>query len=897
MEAEHEPATDDQIVYQMCAVNCGAHCLLKLHVKEGKLDWVESDDERTSLNTPQMRACLRGRALRAWLEAPERLNAPLKRTGPRGSGHFVEVSWNYALDYIASELERILAAYGNESVLVPYGTGLWPGEGSPFERLMNCLGGYLRTQGDYSSAQLQASTRYLYGDNGYYTASTFSEAANADLVVLFGNNPAGTRMGGASAAWEFTQARERGSFKVVSIDPVHTDTAAGSADEWIAIRPGTDAAFVAGCAHVLITENMIDQQFLDTYCVGYDRSTLPASAPANGSYKDYVLGTGPDATAKTPLWASRICGAPEASIRLFARELGRAKTVFVAQGWGPQRHDSGELSARAIPLLALLTGNLGLPGTNSGVRERFVPFVVPDPPTGSNPVAASIPVFEWSRAIVNDPPLTWRNAGVQGAEELRVPVKAILNHAGNCLTNQHADINKTHDLLADDTKCELVVACDIHLTDSARHADIVLPDVARVEQDNLLSSGSADITRALVAGSAWGAWGARRRPATWVCAQLADRLGVGAEYRALEQRASDGARLALARGAERSTHDRSSRRAIREDAARGSDAPDGSADPSNLIATERSVRCATLGTKTPAHPSSAQHAIRETPCPQAADALPSLDNLRATGVWRSSWTGSHIAYEQFRADPKGHPLPTPSGKIEIYSERLAQLSRELEFDDDQTIDPLPIFAPTRNEWGSPDQERFPFQLLGIHGKQRTHSSFANVDELSQAFPHELMMNPVDAARLGVRMREAVLVSNQRGALVARVRVTPRIMPGVLALPEGAWHEADMDGDRIDWGGCVNTLTSDRPTPLARGNAQHSVLVRVDALGRNCEEAPKRGPNNAPVRSDTVVACNRPQERTAVAADFAGARASQPQTSSNNDARESAAASRPAGRRL
>ena len=117
---------------------------------------------------------------------------------------------------------------------------------------------------------------------------------------------------------------------------------------------------------MLITEGHTDEEFLHRYCVGYDGATMPVGVPASESYRAYVLGEGPDGVAKTPQWAARITGCPSARIVSFARELAGAKRVFIMQGWGPQRTAFGEQSARAICLLALLTGNFGLPGTNSG---------------------------------------------------------------------------------------------------------------------------------------------------------------------------------------------------------------------------------------------------------------------------------------------------------------------------------------------------------------------------------------------------------------------------------------------------------------------------------------------------------------------------------------------------
>lgn len=121
---------------------------------------------------------------------------------------------------------------------------------------------------------------------------------------------------------------------MIVIDPRYTDTAAGREDEWIPIRPGTDAALVAGIAWVLINENLVDQPFLDKYCVGYDEKTLPAGAPENGHYKAYILGEGDDGVAKTPQWASRITGIPADRIIKLARDIGMIKPAYICQGWG-----------------------------------------------------------------------------------------------------------------------------------------------------------------------------------------------------------------------------------------------------------------------------------------------------------------------------------------------------------------------------------------------------------------------------------------------------------------------------------------------------------------------------------------------------------------------------------
>lgn len=174
---------------------------------------------------------------------------------------------------------------------------------------------------------------YTYG--GWADGNSPSDIENSKLVVLFGNNHGETRMSGGGVTYYLEQARQKSNARMIIIDPRYTDTGAGREDEWIPIRPGTDAALVNGLAYVMITENLVDQAFLDKYCVGYDEKTLPASAPKNGHYKAYILGEGPDGVAKTPEWASQITGVPADKIIKLAREIGSTKPAFISQGMGP----------------------------------------------------------------------------------------------------------------------------------------------------------------------------------------------------------------------------------------------------------------------------------------------------------------------------------------------------------------------------------------------------------------------------------------------------------------------------------------------------------------------------------------------------------------------------------
>ena len=184
-----------------------------------------------------------------------------------------------------------------------------------------------------------------------------------------------------------------------------------------------------------------------------------------------------------------------------------------------------------------------------------------------------------------------------------------------------------------------------------------------------------------------------------------------------------------------------------------------------------------------------------------------------------------LAYKAFRDDPEANPLKTPSGKIEIFSKRLWDLNAAWELPEGEAIHAIPAYERT---WEGPDdhegKKRHPFQLIGHHFKGRTHSTYGNLPWLMQVAPQRLWMNVVDAQRLGVRHGDLVKVFNDRGVVHVRVKVTPRIMPGVLSLPQGAWYAPDKNG--VDLGACINTLTKTHFTPVAKGNPQHTNLVDV-----------------------------------------------------------------------
>ncbi|MBU1473304.1 MAG: molybdopterin-dependent oxidoreductase, partial [Acidobacteria bacterium] len=213
--------------------------------------------------------------------------------------------------------------------------------------------------------------------------------------------------------------------------------------------------------------------------------------------------------------------------------------------------------------------------------------------------------------------------------------------------------------------------------------------------------------------------------------------------------------------------------------------------------------------------------------------LPPFDELLESnaGVYSVPVKNPAVAFTDFRRDPKRFPLPTPSGKIEIFSKKLFDL-----------VDPVNIPAVPKyiQEWESPfgpEAEHYPLQCIGHHYMPRVHSTLDNVDWLQEAFPQRVFINPVDAELRRIREGDRVRVFNDRGITILPCRITLRIRPGVVALPQGAWWKPDKNG--VDHGGSVNVLSSERWTPYAFGNAQHTIMVQVEKTSRRTTDARRR----------------------------------------------------------
>lgn len=696
---------------------------------------------------------------------------PLKRIGRRGNGEFTPISWDEALDVMAVQFERVKHRYGSSAFFVPYGTGSYNQiNGSHVaRRLMNVYGGSLGIYNSYSWGATNLATPTVYGT--LITGNQRQDWLNARYILMWGWNPAEMR-DGTNSDYFIKLARQAGAH-VVCIDPRHSLSAASLADEWIPIRPGTDTAMMNAMAYVMITENLYNASFVHTHCVGFDASQMPVEGEE--SYRDYILGTR-DGFPKTPQWAETITAVPAEVIARVAREYATIKPGMLYQGYGMQRRAFGEQVVRAGCVLAALTGNIGI----SGGWASGLGLQAPDGgglwtvfPTGYNPIKAQIPVFLWSEAVLRGKGMT-ASDGVRGVERLDNDIKLIYALATNCLINQHADINRTAEILRDESRVEFLVVQDNFLTSTGKFADLLLPACTQFEtwgvEDGWKYGDEVILQPKLVEPPG------ECKSDYRICAELAERLGVGKEF----------------------TEGRDEKEWV-------------------------------------------EFCLDEYRRLRFPD-LPTLEEFieKDLGAWTNPIDQPAIAFSDFRRDPQKHPLATRSGKIEIFSKELYDLARP---------DEIPAIPKYIQEWESPfetvghDQNgltglrnrsqestsppRYPLQAIGHHTLHRVHSTHDNNDWLEEAFPQVVFINPVDADARGISNGEQVKIFNARGVVILPCRITVRIMPGVVDIPQGAWYQPDQDG--VDRGGNINTLTSHRWTPFAFATAQHTLMVEVERV--------------------------------------------------------------------
>ena len=480
-----------------CNKDCGGGCPLVAHVDNGRVTRLSDNP----LGGPFMRGCVRGYEMPRAVYAPDRILKPLLRTGPRGSGQFREIEWPEALDRVAGRLAEIQAQHGPGAILALAGYASGRGALHSTQRLtkrfLSLMGGYTEFVGNYSSPAADFVTPYLLGHNLGGIDSASLQFSN--LILLWGANVVDTRLGCDTTA-RIEEARRRG-VEVIVLDPRRSATARRLGSRWIPVRPGTDAALMMALLHVLITEGMVHDEFVQAYSTGF---------PA---LQRHVLGQD-DGTAKTPEWAAERCGVPAGEIRELARLYGTTHPTALVPGLSIQRTVGGEEAMRLGVALQVATGNVGQPGGSTGALTWDK---LPTPRMGRiqvppNPAGATIPVLRWPDAVLQ---------GKTGG--FPTDIHAIYNVGANYVV-QGSDLHKS---IRAFQQVDFSVCHDYTLTPTAQQCDLVLPATTFLEREDIVFPAGGNYL--LYSNRAMEPLGEARDDYVIFC-ELAERMGFGSAF-------------------------------------------------------------------------------------------------------------------------------------------------------------------------------------------------------------------------------------------------------------------------------------------------------------------------------------------------------------------------------
>jgi anaerobic dimethyl sulfoxide reductase subunit A len=484
-------------------------CKLLVHVRDGKMVATERGPLPDSRYD---RICLRGLTHVQRVYHPDRLKYPMKRVGERGEGKWQRISWDEAIDTIASKFTEIKDQYGSRSVafLAQSGySGLLNGYLGAIFRFANLFEGVWGT-GALDSAMPLGMLQVLGGpDHGQ--GNEAADLSNARLILLWGSNITESNL----QNWHFVADALDNGGKMIVIDPRYT-VAASKADLWVPLRPGSDAALALSMMNVMIEESLYDADFVINHTVGpflvRDDSKIflrEKDVKADGSDKYMVWDSGANAavpfdtsssasltgsylvsgiTCKTAfqlLWDSSKQYVPEKAyevtdvkpetIRLIAREYATRKPASIYWGFGIDRWYHGQLTGRALATLAGLTGNIGKPGATAW--GGFGGATAVSSPLNTGPWFAPTK----SRAIQGN--------NLQVMDVIQTgdpfPIKAAYFSSSNYIDtfpNQNKIVNELF------PKLDFIVVADFSMTDTAEQADIVLPVTTWFENDDLVAT-------------------------------------------------------------------------------------------------------------------------------------------------------------------------------------------------------------------------------------------------------------------------------------------------------------------------------------------------------------------------------------------------------------------------
>jgi anaerobic dimethyl sulfoxide reductase subunit A len=792
-DPENKGQSGDIIRYTTCSEHCFSNCVIKVHIRDGRIWAIEPDDtlnrgiaredghisdELIDKCMITARPCTKGYAHIRNLNSPNRVIYPMKRVGEKGDGKYQRISWDEALTTITGKLKYYKEKFGPLSI----------GDVGEGFMLSAWFGAGVADWGDHSRQGVAEPERWVLGKDAHEDRQDEGNLLKSKLIVLWGFNP-GTTLSN-HVIYTMMRARERG-IPIISIETRYTPTAEAVASQWIPIRPTTDVAMMIAMANVWFKEDLCDKEFITKW-------VEPAGL---ARWKDYVLGIS-DGVDKTPQWAEQICGVPAETILEFARLYARSKPVNLNTSWSLGRQFYGENGIRAAMYLQALTGNtLSRGGTASA--ETACEFGQHDPslakPTvdwqkipGTYKAPQLMAHFKWPEAIDLREKL---DKGGMTVEEYN---RTIGNAPGNPPPNikmlilqssnpvmTHPDVNTN---IRAFKKLDFCVVFSYHLDNpTARYADIILPQMHRAFEGrdmHLRGIRSPDLF-SLETTNLNGNYFVYKqkcvdppgevKPRGWVWVQIAKRLGI--------------AELCAPRLAH---------------------VPDDKWDEAiDNLHREAYEKWALRKEISPLNP-------------------PSWNEFQKKPVFR--WEVKEPYYTYKNAIERGeNPFSgTESGKIEFYSQEVAASSNTKASITNQSgakthaangrygggnLPPMAeMVMGGRATYYSKDIEIYPLLMSSPHGLYRVHSLLDNQPLLNQdCYRHAVWISVADAKARGIRDDDTVRVYNDRAEILMPAYVTSKVVPGTVNIFHGGWYTPNITKtalmpEGIDTRGAPNLMT-------------------------------------------------------------------------------------------
>ena len=674
-----------------CPHDCPDTCSLVTTVENGKAISVQGNPKHPMTDGV---LCTKVSRYTERTYHPDRILQPLKRTGPKGSGQFVPVSWDDALNDIANRLSAIAAK--DPQAILPYsyaGTmGQVQGEAMAM-RFFHKLGASLLDRTICSSAGSEALA-YTFGAKMGMRVEFFAESK---LIIIWGSNSIGSNL----HFWRIAQEAKRNGAKLICIDPRKSETAE-KCHEHIALRPGTDAALALALMHVLIQNDWLDHDYIAQHTLGWD--ALRARA-----------------LEWTPERAAQVCGITTEQIESLARDWATTKPAAIRLNYGMQRVKGGGNAVRAIACLPALTG---------AWRHRAGGVLLAN--SGNFPVQRA--ALQRPDLLAGRKPRTINmsrigNALLQPASESVGPqIKALVVYNSNPVAVAPQSGEVVQGFAREDL---FTVVLEHFQTDTADYADYILPATTQLEHWDIHASyGHTDILL--------------NRPAIAPMGECKTNTDI---FRALAKRM-------------------------------GFTEPCFSEDD-------------------------------ETLCRTAFAATQDMDALFAQGF-------THLKSANGQALPDAPfaegAFPSPSGKCEFFSQRLADMGQ----------DGLPDYIA--NYEIPQTNAEFPLAMISPPARNFLNSSFVNLQSLRDIETEPVLeMHPEDAQMRGIQEGDVILVFNQRGTYHCKARLNNRARPGVVNGLGIWWRKLGLNGTN------VNELTSQNLTDIGRAPVFYDCCVEVAVL--------------------------------------------------------------------